>query len=134
HLIRSDTRGLPAEFPCDPKLTSILLINLVENAIRHSSAGGMVWVGGKRMDADTVEISVTDEGPGIPASDQHRIFERYIQLKPDSTGKEGMGLGLFIVRRIAEMHGGNVVCESAPGEGASFRVTLTRVRAGQQSA
>jgi signal transduction histidine kinase len=130
HLIRSHTQGLPAEFPCDPKLISILLINLVENAIRHSPAGGMVWVSGKRMDADTVEISVTDEGPGIPASDQDRIFDRYIQLQPESTGKQGMGLGLFIVRRIAEMHGGSVVCESAPGEGASFRVTLKRGQAG----
>ena len=130
HLIRSHAQGLPAEFPCDPKLISILLINLVENAIRHSPAGGMVWVGGKRMDADTVEISVTDEGPGIPASDQERIFERYIQLQPESTGKQGMGLGLFIVRRIAEMHGGSVVCESALGEGASFRVTLQRGQAG----
>ncbi|MFM2005430.1 MAG: hypothetical protein RLZZ09_1085 [Pseudomonadota bacterium] len=133
HLIRSHAQGLPTEFPCDPKLISILLINLVENAIRHSPAGGMVWVGGKRMDADTVEISVTDEGPGIPASNQDRIFERYIQLQPESTGNQGMGLGLFIVRRIAEMHGGSVVCESAPGEGASFRVTLKRGRAGQQS-
>ena len=126
HLIRSDAQGLPAEFPCDPKLVSILLINLVENAIRHSPAGGMVWLGGKGIDPDTVEISVTDEGPGIPASAQGRIFERYVQLNPEAAGKQGMGLGLFIVRRIAEMHGGSVVCESAPGEGATFRVILKR--------
>ena len=130
HLIRSNTQGLQEAFPCDPKLISILLINLVENAIRHSPAGGMVWIGGKRLDADTVEISVTDEGPGIPASAQDRIFERYVQLNPETTGKPGMGLGLFIVRRIAEMHGGSVVCESAPDEGATFRVTLKRGRAG----
>lgn len=130
HLIRSNTQGLPDAFPCDPKLMSILLINLVENAIRHSPAGGMVWIGGKRLDADTVEISVTDEGPGIPASAQDRIFERYVQLDPEASGKQGMGLGLFIVRRIAEMHGGSVVCESAPDEGATFRVTLKRVRVG----
>ena len=130
HLIRSNTQGLPEAFPCDPKLISILLINLVENAIRHSPAGGMVWIGGKRLDADTVEISVTDEGPGIPAPAQGRIFERYVQLNPETTGKPGMGLGLFIVRRIAEMHGGSVVCESAPDEGATFRVTLKRSRDG----
>ena len=124
HLIRSDIKGLPAEFPCDPKLVSILLINLVENALRHSPAGGAVWVSGKQMDADTVEIIVTDEGPGIPASAREKIFERYVRLNTTSTQQEGMGLGLFIVKRIAELHGGHVVCESELGAGSTFRVAL----------
>ena len=65
------------------------------NVAEAPPAGGMVWVSGKRMDADMVEISVTDEGPGIPASAQDRIFERYVQLNPESTLKQGMGLGLW---------------------------------------
>ena len=124
HLLRSDTEGLPTDFPCDPKLVSILLINLVENALRHSPAGGAVWVSGKQMNPGTVELSVTDEGPGIPASARERIFERYVQLNATAPQQEGMGLGLFIVKRIAELHGGHVVCESEPGAGSTFRVTL----------
>ena len=131
HLIHCDTQNLPAVFPCDPKLISILLINLMENAIRYSPAGGMVWVAGQPVGSNMVEISVTDEGPGIPASAQDRIFERYVQLNPETTLKQGMGLGLFIVRRISEMHGGNVVCESKPGEGATFRVTLKQCNLGK---
>ena len=134
HLIRSSTQGLPTEFPCDPKLIGILLINLVENALRYSPDGDVVWMSGKLNDADTVEISVIDEGPGIPASARERIFERYFQLNSASEGKPGMGLGLFIVRRIAEMHGGRVVCESEPGEGATFRVTLKRCEPGKIAA
>lgn len=123
-LIRHDTKELPTKFLCDPRLVSILLINLVENALRYSPEGGAVWVSGKQMNADTIEISVTDEGPGIPASARERIFERYVQLDTTAPQQEGMGLGLFIVKRIAELHGGHVVCESEPGEGATFRVTL----------
>ena len=74
-------------------------------------------------------LSITDEGPGIPLAMQSRIFDRYVQLQ---TGHEKprirMGLGLFIVRRIAEMHGGGVICESKPGEGSTFCVTLNSCR------
>ena len=124
HLIRCDLKALPAEFRCDPKLIGILISNLVDNAIRHSSEGGAIWITGHALDSDAIELSVTDEGPGIPEAFQDRIFDRYYQLEQGVTKKAGMGLGLFIVKRIAEMHGGTVVCESKPGEGASFLVTL----------
>ena len=124
HLIRYDLKALPAEFRCDPKLIGILISNLVDNAIRHSPEGGATWITGQTFDWDAIELSVTDEGPGIPEAFQDRIFDRYYQLEQGLTKKAGMGLGLFIVKRIAEMHGGTVVCESKPGEGATFRVTL----------
>ena len=124
HLIRCDLKALPVEFRCDPKLIGILISNLVDNAIRHSLQGGAIWIAGHTLDPDAIELSVTDEGPGIPKAFQDRIFDRYYQLEQGVTKKAGMGLGLFIVKRIAEMHGGTVVCESKPGEGATFRVTL----------
>jgi signal transduction histidine kinase len=96
----------------------------VDNAIRHSPEGGAIWITGHALDSDAIELSVTDEGPGIPEAFQDRIFDRYYQLEQGVTKKAGMGLGLFIVKRIAEMHGGEVMCESEPGEGATFRVTL----------
>ncbi len=91
--------------------------------------GGVIWVTGRRAADDAVEIAIMDEGPGIPAAEQARIFERYTQGDAAATRKQGMGLGLFIVRRIAEMHGGTAVCESEPGEGSTFRVTLRRCSA-----
>ncbi|MFN5745068.1 MAG: sensor histidine kinase [Methylococcaceae bacterium] len=90
----------------EPHITGILLINLVENALCYPSAGRAVWVSVIQKDADTVEISVTDKGEGIPASARERIFERYVQLNTPATQRQGMGLGLFIVKRIAELHGG----------------------------
>jgi len=126
HLIRCDLTALPSHFRCDPKLIGILISNLVENAIRHSPAGGAIWVGGHANDRESIEITITDEGPGIPEAVQKRIFDRYFQANPAKSGNVGMGLGLFIVRRIAEMHGGSVVCDSQPGEGATFRVILRR--------
>ena len=125
HLVTSDIRDLPADFLCDPKLVSILLVNLMENAVRYSPEGGAVWVRARLIGPDMLEISVTDEGPGIPEWARERIFERYFRLNETAGPNTGMGLGLFIVKRIAEMHGGTVVCESEPGEGATFRVTLS---------
>lgn len=125
HVIQCGVQSLQTSFKCDPKLIGILLNNLVENALIHSSPGGLIWVSGKSIGPDSVEISVSDEGPGIPLSELENIFNRYVQLRPDGHKKTlGMGLGLYIVRRIAEMHDGTVVCESEPGEGATFRVTL----------
>ena len=126
HLIRCDLKALSDPFRCDPKLIGILISNLVENAIHHSLAGGAIWVSGHANNRKSIEITVTYEGPGIPEEQQERIFDRYFQAHPTESGSVGMGLGLFIVRRIAVMHGGSVVCDSEPGEGATFRVTLTR--------
>jgi signal transduction histidine kinase len=129
HLISVELDALPTSFHCDPKLVGILLSNLLENAARHAPEGGVIWVTGRRTADDAVEIAIMDEGPGIPAAEQARIFERYTQGDAAATRKQGMGLGLFIVRRIAEMHGGKAVCESEPGEGSTFRVTLRRCSA-----
>ena len=124
-LITSEVQGLPAWFDCDSKLVAILLSNLLENAIRHSPEGGSIHIMGQRIDPATIELRVADEGPGIPDEARGRIFDRYVQLNPDATGAPtGMGLGLFIVRRIAELHGGDVSCISELGVGSQFVVRL----------
>ena len=124
HLIRCDLSALPSTFVCDPKLVGILLSNLLENSIRYSERDGVILVRGRQIDGNAAEISVQDEGPGIPKNMQRRIFERYVQLADSGNEQRGMGMGLFIVQRIAEMHQGAVVCESEPNKGATFRVTL----------
>jgi len=97
-----------------------ILVNLIGNAVRHSPIGGTVRLAFGRT-AGTASVSVTDEGPGIDAADQQRIFERFERADPD---EGGTGLGLAISRRLARSMGGDVTLESAPNAGARFTLTL----------
>jgi two-component system, OmpR family, phosphate regulon sensor histidine kinase PhoR len=100
-----------------------LLRNLVENAINHSPDGGEV-----RLDAsargDLCTITVADCGPGIPAADLARIFERFYRVDKSRTRPGGTGLGLAIVKHLVELHGGEVTAANRPGGGALFTVKL----------
>ncbi|HXX90803.1 MAG TPA: PAS domain S-box protein [Acidimicrobiales bacterium] len=71
-----------------------------------------------------IEVSVRDQGPGVPSEHRERVFERFFQLAPSHTGKRGTGVGLAVVRQYVELLGGRVWCESAPGRGATFLFTL----------
>jgi two-component system sensor histidine kinase BaeS len=98
--------------------------NLLDNAIRHTPAGGTVTVG---LDAGTgeVRLSVADTGPGIPSEEVERIFDRFYRLDPArSRASGGTGLGLAIVKTLVEAHGGRVGVTSRVGEGSTFTVTL----------
>ncbi|MEM7353310.1 MAG: ATP-binding protein [Acidobacteriota bacterium] len=127
------TTDFPADLPAlvvdEPKVKQILY-NLVSNAIKFSPDGSQVRLGARRAepgDADegSVEIWVSDDGIGIPPEEQAAIFEEFRQVDGDSNRAHGgTGLGLALVRRFAEMHGGRVDVESAPGEGSTFRVRL----------
>jgi signal transduction histidine kinase len=97
-----------------------ILVNLLNNAIRHSPDGGTVAVIGERR-GDMVSVTVADEGPGIAQADQERIFERY-ERADSSPG--GSGLGLAISRRLAHSMRGDIELNSAPGEGARFSLLL----------
>ena len=100
--------------------------NLVANAVAYSPDGSNVVVAAKAAD-QMVEITVTDQGIGIPAAELDRIFERFYRVDPArhrSTG--GTGLGLSIVKHVAASHGGEVRVWSSPGEGSSFTLTLPR--------
>ena len=112
----------------DADLLGRLVLNLLDNAIKHSPAGGVVTV--QMAHADSfVAVSVIDEGTGIPAEDQKRVFERFVRLdaarsRAENTATSGAGLGLAIARRIAELHGGRLeIVESRPGR-TEFRASI----------
>ena len=96
--------------------------NLVDNAVKYSSAGGRVRVSTGMDDGDVV-IDVADEGPGVAPEDQELIFEKFGRSS-GGTAKPGTGLGLFIARSIAEAHGGTLEVESVPQRGSVFRLQL----------
>ena len=100
--------------------------NLVANAVAYSSEDSTVLVSAKAAEGD-VEISVVDQGIGIPSAEMDRIFERFYRVDPArhrSTG--GTGLGLSIVKHVAATHGGDVRVWSVEGQGSTFTLTLPR--------
>ena len=107
--------------------------NLLDNAIKYGNEGGWVRV---ELDAkkDQLEVTVEDNGPGIPSDHQSRIFDRFYRIeKSRSKEKGGSGLGLAIVRRILEAHQSEIRLSSEPGKGCSFRFRLKKPKAGSDS-
>jgi PAS domain S-box-containing protein len=101
-----------------------VLSNLIGNAIKYSPDGGLIRVGGW-AEADEVQIFVSDEGIGIPATEQERIFDRFARVDNSLTRQTpGAGLGLFLVKAVIEAHGGRVWVESQPGQGSTFKFAL----------
>jgi signal transduction histidine kinase len=100
-----------------------LVLNLVENALLHTPSGTPVVVS-LRRDGDRVALAVADRGPGVPAAQRERIFERFARSAGDRSTVGGSGLGLAIVRAVAEAHGGAVAVRDAQGGGALFEITL----------
>jgi two-component system OmpR family sensor kinase/two-component system sensor histidine kinase QseC len=108
-------------------LLLILLRNLLDNAIRHAPEGSQVEVA-CRVESGHALLAVSDEGPGIPAAERERVFERFYRL-PGET-EHGSGLGLSIVRRIAELHGGEIrILEREGTTGTTVLVSLPLVTA-----
>ncbi len=99
-----------------------VLANLTENALRHAAVHGEVVLAARSL-GSAVELSVTDDGPGIPVADRERVFERFHRLDAArSTG--GAGLGLAIARWIVDLHGGKIRAESAGARGCRMVVEL----------
>ena len=121
--VKVERRQIPMR-SCDPRLIESAVLNLVQNAIRHSGTKTIeVTVAG--CSDGRAEIVVVDHGVGIPADCQARIFERFYRVDKDrSRALGGTGLGLAIVKHIAQLHGGEVSVESKPGEGATFRLAF----------
>lgn len=104
-----------------------ILLNLVSNAVKYTDSGGAVTLS-TEVDGEHVRIRVRDTGLGIPGELQETIFDPFVQLKrgPGGTLEDGVGLGLSISRELARAMAGDLVVESAPGEGATFILTLQR--------
>jgi two-component system phosphate regulon sensor histidine kinase PhoR len=110
----------------DTERVQQVLFNLIDNAIKYGRPRGRVGIKAQHLgDQGTIEVAVTDDGPGIPAESLNRVFERFYRVdRGRSREQVGTGLGLAIVKHIVQSHGGEVRAESLVGEGATFRFTL----------
>jgi len=108
----------------DPFRLRQILVSLLTNAIRYNRHAGEVTVSWRLAGGRTVQIAVSDTGPGITPSMVERIFERFDRLGMENAALEGSGLGLAISSRLVEMMGGTMSVENRPGSGATFRVEL----------
>jgi two-component system phosphate regulon sensor histidine kinase PhoR len=112
------------DVPMDPAAVKQALGNLVENAIKYSGERRRLAVAA-RAEGNRVAIEVADEGIGIPAVEVERIFEKFYRIgRSETQGSRGSGVGLALVKHIAEAHGGRVSVESRPGEGSRFTLYL----------
>lgn len=123
-LINAVVPGIAAE--ADPERLRQVLSNLIDNAIKYGRADGTVTIGGRSTEGGArVELTVRDDGPGIPAEAKARIFERFYRVDKARTREQGgTGLGLAIVKNVVQAHGGDVRVESAPGKGTEFFISL----------
>lgn len=113
-----------ASVRADQTMTVQAVMNLAENAVRYGREGGWVRIE-VRQDGSGAQVSVADDGPGIPADKLPHIFERFYQADPSHRG-EGSGLGLSLVERIMSLHGGRVEVQSRPGEGSRFTLIFPK--------
>ncbi|HEX5525732.1 MAG TPA: HAMP domain-containing sensor histidine kinase [Solirubrobacterales bacterium] len=115
--------GLP-QINVEPARIRQILVNLITNAHEYSPEGASIEVSAHAISAE-VEIAVSDNGPGIPADQVERIFERFTRGDAGLTQRVGgTGLGLAISKSLAEAHGGSIAVESTPGVGSIFRIRL----------
>jgi signal transduction histidine kinase len=119
---RLESRGEAVLIADRQRLTQAVM-GLAQNAVQHTAPGDPIWLGSERAGGDA-RLWVRDSGPGIAAEDHERIFSRFARASTSRRRSEGAGLGLAIVRAIAEAHGGRVTLSSRPGEGATFTVII----------
>ncbi len=117
--------GTPVELNVDGRAIQQALVNLIDNAVKHSAKGETVSVEIKQSGSSAVNISVSDHGPGIPLAEQEKIFERFYRLGSELRREtQGVGIGLSVVKHIVEAHGGRVTVQSQPGQGSRFTIEL----------
>lgn len=112
--------------PMDGTLVEQALVNIIDNAIRHTQEGSSIAVAAKLLgDGSLIEFSVEDDGPGFPPALLPRVFDLYAAGEPErKRGRGGVGLGLGICKAIVEAHGGAIVAENRSGGGARVSFTL----------
>ena len=113
----------PLRVSGDQRLIQRMIANLIDNAIKYTSAGGTVKLAVHRQNDHSVVITVKDSGIGISNQDLPHIFERFYRCDP-SRSEAGIGLGLSFARAVARAHGGDITVSSIPDQGSTFAVTL----------
>jgi two-component system OmpR family sensor kinase len=124
HPITIEAAG-PLPVRVDPLAISRILGNLLDNAAAYSPQGAAIRLTARR-DGGHALVAVQDQGPGIPLADRDRIFQRHVRLNPPSaSNRGGLGLGLYIARRLATAHRGQLQLSDPPGSpGARFELRL----------
>ena len=127
HLTLEADDDLP-RLLADPRKVKQILYNLLANAVKFTPDGGAVTLAARRVMGsgnELLELSVTDTGLGIAQEDQARLFQPFVQVDSSlARNYGGTGLGLAMVKRLAELHGGDVTLASEPGKGSTFTVSL----------
>ncbi|MDY7230225.1 HAMP domain-containing sensor histidine kinase [Hyalangium rubrum] len=133
HELRLSLPETPVPLCCDGIRIEQVLNNLVSNALKYSPVGTRVEVTVERQ-GEEAALSVADQGIGISAEEQLRLFAAFQRARGARERAPGAGLGLSVARRIVEAHGGHIEVESTPGQGSVFRVRLPIARAATQGA
>jgi signal transduction histidine kinase len=108
----------------DPQRVDQILVNLVDNAIKYSPAGGPITISLSGT-PDSLKVGVSDRGVGLTQDQTERLFQRFYRVEGSlSRSTKGVGLGLYICRSLVEAHGGRIWVDSQPGEGSTFWFTL----------
>jgi len=113
----------PVMIRADRQRLTQAVMNLAQNAAQHTAEGDTIEIGVETA-GGWARLWVADSGPGVPAADTERIFERFARAGGARRRSEGAGLGLSIVRAIAEAHGGRVELDTRPGAGATFTLMI----------
>lgn len=117
---------IPSDLPCvyaDSERLRQVLVNLLDNAIKYTPEHGAIQVSILHRTSQKIQVSVCDNGPGIPEDNRERIFEDQFRLKRDEA-KDGYGIGLSLCQRIIQAHYGSIWVDSVPGKGSCFHFTL----------
>jgi two-component system, OmpR family, phosphate regulon sensor histidine kinase PhoR len=123
----TDIPETPLRVRMDERAIDIAVNNLVDNALKYAGKGGQVGVS-VANEGTVVEIVVSDRGPGIAPDERSRIFERFVrgETQPGETRPRGSGIGLSLVKSVAEGHGGRAWVDDAPGGGSAFHLTMKK--------
>jgi two-component system sensor histidine kinase/response regulator len=123
HTLRADLADPCPSLVADGEKLRRVLINLLGNAIKFTPGAGTITVA-TRCEADGLQLSVSDTGPGIPADQLERVFDKYAQVAGARPTRHSTGLGLTFCKLVADAHGGRVWVESELGQGSTFYVYL----------
>jgi signal transduction histidine kinase len=126
-LARAEVMRIETEFPetpafaaCDPGLMTIVMVNLLGNAIKYGTREGKICIRAGTTDG-RLSVSVWNEGPGFPQEEKPRLFRKFSRLQtPELLKRKGTGVGLYSTWRIIQLHGGRIWAESEPGQWAEF--------------